>query len=180
MIYAFIGNDYLKRGNGKTLAMTYYLYQAHKEGIRVITNYQTSFSEMLPIMEITKRIMEDDLRNIAIGITEVQIVLNSLGTKGDIVKFVARMVSQTRKREVDIFYDTQRYMDVHIRLREQTDYVYKPFKAHFTGEVCNIDRCKKPHLIYLMCEQPLILKPVKVLRASAVGKLYDSNEIIME
>lgn len=180
MIIGFIGNDILLRGNGKTLAMTYFLYRDHIDGRKVITNYHTSFSEKSQIMAITDRVLTTDLKDVSIGITEVQTVFNSIGTRQQVIKFVDRMVSQTRKRGVDIYWDSQRWMNVHIRLRDQTDIVIQPVKTHTDKSICNKDRCEKEHYIWVICTQPKVNKPLKVLRASSVGRLYDSNEIILE
>lgn len=180
MITAFIGNDYLLRGNGKTLSMVYYLYQDYKRGRRVITNFYTTFSEQKPLLDITTGVLDTDLQDVSLGFTEIQTVLNSLGTKSNIITFIDEMVSQTRKRNVSIMWDTQRWMNVHIRLREQTDIVIKPFKTHTDKAVCYKDSCNEKHYIFVMSEVPKRYSPLVVLDAEKVGALFDSNQIIRE
>ena len=51
MFMAFVGliddenSDLCIRGNGKTCAMTYYLYWYHTKGKEIWTNYFTTFSD---------------------------------------------------------------------------------------------------------------------------------------
>ena len=190
MIYGFFGSipgcphqrgKQALRGNGKTLSMTVLAYQSYlSESKDAISNYQTEFSRTVPTEEIGELIIAEDIRNSVIMITEMQLYLNSLGVNTKrLHKFIGEVVAQSRKRDVDIFYDSQRYTDIHPRLRVQTDRAFLPRKFHFDNTPCSLDRCKKSHMIKLFQHDPFERDPILTLRADVAGQLYDSNEIII-
>ena len=164
--------------------MTFILFNDFLHGRKIITNYYTDFSELLSVQEMVEIILNNDMHNISLGIDEIQLLLNSAGTKGDILKFIMKMVSQTRKRSVDIHFTIQRKMDLLRTFRIQTDVLFEPYKMHVNNdgelELCAYDRCEKEHLIYLQCMQPYIDKPILCFPAALIGNLYDSNEFINE
>lgn len=180
------------RGNGKTLTATYYAYRDYQQGRKVLTNYQTSFSKMMSTKQMVDYIFESELRNVTVVIDEIQVILNSIGTKGTVLKFVEQLLNQSRKRNVDIWYTTQRYLNVHVRLRQQTDVLLEPYKLDVipipgtkkykidTSHICTIDSCDKHHLIVVKSKVPFVVKPITMLKAWKVGNLYDTNEIISE
>ena len=169
-------------GNGKTMTMTYYLAGDKDDGRHVITNYYTSFSEQMTVKEMVDYIMETDMKNISLGIDEMQLIFNSLGTKAAKAKLITTMITQTRKRKVDIYFTTQRWKLINKTLRDLTAYVLLPYKIHGdTGEKCDLDSCEHPnHEIVVMSVDPLIPWPRTIIRADRVGKFYNSDEIIKE
>ena len=190
MIYGFFGSipgcphqrgKQALRGNGNTLSMTVIGYQSYlSENKDAISNYQTAFSRLVPTEEIGEIIISEDIRDSVIMITEMQLYLNSLGVNTRrLHKFIGEVVAQSRKRDVDIFYDSQRYTDIHPRLRVQTDRAFLPRKFHLDGSSCGLDRCKKEHIIKLYQHDPFERYPILTLRADVAGQLYDSNEIII-
>lgn len=190
MIYGFFGSipgcphqrgKQALRGNGKTLSMTVLGYQSYlSEDKDAISNYQTEFSRTVPTEEIGELIIAEDIRDSVIMITEMQLYLNSLGVNTKrLHKFIGEVVAQSRKRDVDIFYDSQRYTDIHPRLRVQTDRAFLPRKFHLNGSACSLDRCKKSHIIKLFQHDPFERDPILTLRADVAGQLYDSNEIVI-
>jgi hypothetical protein len=180
------------RGNGKTLTATYYAYRDYQQGRKVLTNYKTLFSEIMTTKDMVNYIFESELRNVTVVIDEIQVILNSIGTKGTVLKFVEQLLNQSRKRNVDIWYTTQRYLNVHVRLRQQTDVLLEPYKLDVipipgtkkykidTSHICTIDSCDKHHLIVVKSKVPFVVKPISMLKAWKVGNLYDTNEIINE
>lgn len=194
MLYAFVGTfddsyRYGLRGNGKTLSMTYYLYQDYLNGKNIFTNYKTTFSEVMTTQEIIEFILSlDDLTNISIAIDEIQKIMNSIGTSAKDVKFIENFISQSRKRKTDIYYATQRFKNVHNRIRVQTDTILQPVKRHYTkinnqiylGEICVLDNCDMQHIIEVRCEFPHLLKPINYLLCDKVGCLYNTDEIVKE
>ena len=169
-------------GNGKTMTMTYYLAADKDDKRQVITNYYTRFSELMTVKEMVDYIMETDLKNISLGIDEMQLIFNSLGRKRTKTELITTMITQTRKRKVDIYFTTQRWMLIDKILRDMTAYVIVPYKIHpDTGEECFLDSCEYPHHeIIVQCMIPFKEIPLRILRASEVGKLYNSDEIIKE
>lgn len=188
MIYGFFGSipgcphdrgTHAIRGNGKTLSLTFVGYLDSLNGRKVISNYSTTFSELVPTDKIADMVINENIKNTTILISEMQLYLNSLGVNTKILKqFIGSVVGQSRKRNTDIHYDTQRYTDVHPRIRVQTDRAFLPRKFHSDGVPCNIDHCKKEHYIYLYQHDPFMVEPVIVLRASKFGGLYNSDEIV--
>lgn len=188
MIYGFFGSipgcphnrgNHALRGNGKTLSLTFVGFLDHKNGRKIIANYRTSFGEYVDIEKIAEMVLEEDIRDTTILLTELQVYLNSLGVNSTLLKeFIGSVVGQSRKRNVDIHYDTQRYGDIHPRMRVQTDRAFLPRKYHLDEEPCQKDHCKKEHLIYVYQHDPYKAEPVFKLRASAFKDLYDTNEIM--
>jgi hypothetical protein len=188
MIYGFFGSipgcphnrgNHALRGNGKTLCLTFVGYVDSLRGRRVISNYKTSFSEYVPVEEIARMVVEDNIRDTTILITEMQVYLNSLGVNSnDLKEFIGSVIGQSRKRNTDIHYDTQRYGDIHPRLRVQTDRAFLPRKFHVDGEPCHRDRCKESHVIYLFQHDPYLHEEVIRLKAEAFADLYNTDEII--
>lgn len=187
MIYGFFGSipgcphnrgNHALRGNGKTLSLTFVGYLDYKNGRKIIANYRTSFGEFVSIDRIAEMVLEEDIRDTTILLTELQVYLNSLGINSEQLKeFIGSVVGQSRKRNVDIHYDTQRYADIHPRMRVQTDRAFLPRKYHLDSQPCQKDRCQKEHLIYVYQHDPFKSEPVFRLRASAFADLYNTNEI---
>lgn len=194
MIYAIVGGlseaEIGIRGNGKTATMTYFLFKAYLNKFQVLTNYHLNFSDpkgrkrtlkpplYLNAEEIKDKVLNDDLENITIGIDEIQLFLNSLGEKKEIVKsFTNELMAQTRKRKVDAYWTTQIYYDVQKRARAQTDMILQPVKRHLNKDICVKDTCDKKHIIEIWSIYPKKMLLQKI-RAEVIGTFYDQNEII--
>ena len=183
MIYGYFGtvddlHEGSLRGNGKTNTMTFFLFLDYLNGRKIITNYYTDFSEMMTVQEMVELILNGDLSDISLGIDEIQLLLNSAGTKGSITKFIMKMVSQTRKRRTDIHYTIQRKMDLLRTFRIQTDSLLVPYKTHMEDGkeiICINDRCEEEHTIYVESIIPYRKKPIAIFPASLIGQLYNSN-----
>lgn len=188
MIYGFFGSipgcphqrgHHALRGNGKTLCLTFVGYLDHLSGRDVISNYKTSFSEFVSTERIAEMVIYEDIRDTTILVSELQLYMNSLGVNTkELRSFVGSVIGQSRKRNTDIHYDTQRYTDVHPRIRVQTDRAFLPRKFHGDGKPCQLDRCEKKHFIYLYQHDPYMEHPIVKLQADQFGGLYDTNEIV--
>jgi len=186
MIIAFIGtlddeSETPISGTGKTCSMTGYLYQDYLAGKTIYTNYHTDFSEnIMGFQTMINKLKGIHSPNVILGISEMQSVLNSLGSTQQQVLFIDAFASQLRKIDVDIYYDTQRMMNIHKRLRVHTDVILIPYKTHFDDKPCYFNRCQKPHKIYVYSQKPFKEKPIICFDATQVGKLYDTLEIIYD
>jgi hypothetical protein len=168
-------------GNGKTMAMTWFGYEDYLEGRKVLSNYKTSFTEMATVENMVEMFNTTDLQDITFLIDEIHVVFDSLGHKQNKTRLITNMITQTRKRNVDLYFTTQRWKNVHTRLRSMTAYVLQPIKVHpESGRVCNQDSCKAEHEIIITCVLPRKPWPLKILNCEAVGGLYNSNQIITE
>jgi hypothetical protein len=187
MIYAFCASIFRdefvpKRGTGKTLSLTYYLYKKHLAGKRVITNYFTPFSEMMNITDIILGILEGSITNAEIGLTEFQHVLDNLGHKQLKKRLWRLVVSQSRKLGLNFYLDMQILRQVDNDARDHVDYILIPRKYHVDGSYCRKDDCNNPkHRIIIYTNiHPYGEIPIKRLNAEVVGKLYDTNKITID
>jgi len=186
MIVAFIGtlddeSDTPISGTGKTCSMTGYGYLDYMEGNKIYSNYHTDFSEKV----IGFQAMINELQgvfspNTKLLVSEMQNVLNSIGSTQQQVLFIDSFASQLRKIDVDLYYDTQRLMNIHKRLRVHTDVILIPYKTHMDNKACYFNRCKKPHKIFVYSHKPFKEKPVMCFDAVEVGKMYKTYEIIYD
>jgi len=214
-----------KKGNGKTLVLTYYGYREFKEqGRKVYSNFHTTFSIYKPAQEIMDdlgRILDMagkygaygtitdiingfdrifahypltqveqtelyELRSLfheyfgaLVLLTEFQKFFNSLGTSTKTIKWVEGILTQLRKLEIDLMWDSQRPISAGNRSREYTETYLVPQKFHADDLTpCDKDICPREHLIYVFSDVPFREKELCVLIAREVGKLYETNEII--
>lgn len=198
MITAFVGtiSDELNtviRGNGKTASMTGIAYLSYLEGQKIYSNYYTTFSEeVIGLQAMIDQIKDESIKlkegeiteskfkNSMLLVSEMQKVLNSIGSTTKEIIFIDNFCSEIRKHDLDLCYDTQRFNNVQKRLRVHTETILQPFKYHMDNQPCNFDRCKKAHKIFLYSFKPYIPKVRKIFDATKVGQLYDSNEIIYD
>lgn len=186
MIHAFIGSISVNefgciRGNGKTCSMTGYLLNAKAHGALIYTNYFTDFSDKIDSCQNIIEFLQCEMpNNVVCGFTEFHNVINSLGSNAKQVGFINKFASQIRKLDVEALYDTQRFQDIHIRMRNHTDYIYVPEKRHFDLKICNNDRCKKPHKIYVYRYFPYFKYWLRCYDATIIGKHYDTKQIVFD
>jgi len=186
MIVAFIGtmDDESMTpisGTGKTCGMTGYGYMDYLEGNKIYSNYFTNFSEeVLGFQAMINKLKGVPSPNTKLLVSEMQNVLNSIGSTQQQVLFIDSFASQMRKIDVDLYYDTQRFMNIHKRLRVHTDVILIPYKAHMDNQACYFNRCQKPHKIYIYSQKPYKPKPIMCFDATEVGKMYNTFEIIYD
>lgn len=186
LIVAFVGtvddeSETPISGNGKTCSMTGIAYLDSLKGKTIWSNYQTTFSDrVIGMQKMIDEIGGTPHPDLILCISEMQLVLNSIGSSYDQILFIDMFASQLRKLEVDLYYDTQRFNNIHKRLRIHTDVRFIPFKTHMDNSSCKFNRCMKPHKIYLYSDKPFFPKPKICFDASKVGKLYNTKEIVMD
>ena len=187
MIVCFAGtifeeSDLPISGNGKTCSMVGVSYMDHIIKNKTIwSNFKTDFSEnVMYLQEMIDIIGDEPHENLILTISEMQKILNSIGAKGKQVLFIEKFVSQIRKQRIDLYYDTQRFRNIHLRLRTFTDVIYIPQKKHFDNSICLNNLCKAPHKIELYAYKPSRMKPVATFNAAKVGQHYDTNEVIYD
>lgn len=182
------------RGSGKTATAVHYaIMNMIEKGHTIIANIHL---ENLPdgkffymqSQDIVKKIVNEELSNVTVIIDEIHIILNSMGEDKDKVMFFLKLFYQARKLNVDIFYTVIRFMDLHIRIREQTEVQLLPQKYHFKiyddgiqiDELCPVDSCKSPHLIKVFCIKPFFVEPLVILNPLQIGKYYNTLEFVRE
>lgn len=179
------------RGNGKNITAVYLAYKDYLDyGRKIYTNFQTNFSENYTMNELIELFKDKKLRNSLIIIDEAQIYLNNSGVKVAVLReLIQRFLAQSRKEDIDIIVISQRFSQLHRQLREHIDVILIPIKYHITesGKItspCRIDNCKKEHaiLVYSANANNFLYQDKKlvVLNPEEIGKLYDSNEIVLD
>jgi len=177
--------DLCIRGNGKTCTLTYYLYRYFLQNKKIWTNYETTFSdEVIGFQEMINRLKDMQKKqqkiNIILGVTEMQDLINSIGSDKSQTLFVDSFANQMRKLNTDCLYDTQVFKSIQIKLRRHTEHIRIPFKLHLNEQQCNFDRCQEQHLIDIYSYKPFTKTPIKRIKAYEVGKLYNSMEVVID
>lgn len=116
-------------------------------------------------------------------LTEFQKYFNSLGTSTKTIKWIEGILTQLRKLEIDLMWDSQRPISAGNRSREYTETYLVPQKFHLDdGTPCDQDICDsgpdREHYIKVFSDVPFRESPLCELRCSDVGKYYETNEII--
>lgn len=198
MIVAYIGD----RGSGKSLAMTIKLYNDfYKKDRMIYSNYGLRFPNEDKITALDKQFFEDfkksdfQIFNCAVAIDEAHVFIDSRRSMSPRNIMFSKFITQSRKREVDLYYTTQdvnveRFMSsgqVEMRLRKLTDEVIFCKTLTIFG-----DKSKKPetnyeHFIDVKKDKMYslqftyrggLLKKKSCILANKYMKLYDSNEIV--
>lgn len=112
MIIAYVG----LLGKGKTLGMTAYGKQAFDEGKKILSNYKLSFGELVNPLEL----VGFEIERAELLLDEGYVLFDSRENP-KAKKYLTYFAKQSRKREVNICYTTQRLMDVDVRLRQITE-----------------------------------------------------------
>jgi len=160
VITAFIG----LLGVGKTLGMTAYAKQLNSLGRKVLSNYKVSFGELVNPIEL----VGFEIENVVLLLDEAYTLLDSRQNT-QAKKYLTYFLKQTRKRTVDVFYTSQRFMDIDIRLRQITDRIIVCVKYEGRG------------FIYIELQGGTVSgqKWLNMEQAKKIFPLYDTNEVIM-
>ena len=114
-------------GSGKTLLMIFLLYLEKKAGKYVVTNMSSvDFQdEVLDFNAFLQDVQENaSLNNIALGLDEIHILLDSRSSMSKSSKIASYFILQTRKRNVNLYCTSQHIGQVDLRLRNMLDRVY--------------------------------------------------------
>lgn len=179
-------------GTGKTLSMTGFGYLDSLNGKEVWSNYQTTFSdEIIGFQAMINKIRNErkpltsyheilERPGLVVMVTEMQEILNSCGSENNKILFVDSFAHQLRKYGVDMYYDTQRFKNIHIRLRTHTDTILLPYKRHYDKQPCFSTQCLKPHLIDVYSLKPDREKPIIRFKAPLVGNKYNTYQVVYD
>lgn len=108
------------RGAGKTCFMTYQLFKDYQRGRPIISNYHLEFGHnKLSFSEIAE--LPESLNNSTIGLDEIHIGVDSRASMSSINRQITKLATQLRKRNIILYYTTQRFNLIDKRLRQQTD-----------------------------------------------------------
>jgi hypothetical protein len=179
-------------GTGKTLSMSGFGYLDSMSGKEIWSNYYTDYSdEIIGFQAMINKIHKErkplesyhdvlERPGLVLLITEMQEILNSCGSENNKVLFVDSFAHQLRKYGVDLYYDTQRFMNIHIRLRSHTDTILLPYKRHMNLKPCFSTQCLAPHLIDVYSLKPNRDDPIIRFIANRVGKKYNTYQVVKD
>lgn len=172
------------RGNGKTLSAVFFAKNEYDKGREIYTNFYTSFSKMYKMNDLIEMFSNGNLSNVVIVIDECQVYLNNSGVSVKTRKaLITNFIAQTRKTNVDVILTTQRFMQLHKELREQCDVILLASKYHYNDRgittACTVDNCTRDHVVRLFNMNTSKYLPY-VLDCKRIGKLYNSNEIVLD
>lgn len=160
MIIGFVG----LLGKGKTLGMTAYAYGEKQKGRQILANYKVTFGELVDPNEL----IGFEIENKLLLLDEASTLLDSReNTKAK--RLLTYFLKQTRKRDVDVLYNSQRLMDIDVKLRQITDQIYICTKYEGKGFAYNI------------IEGGVLVgsKWLSMESAQEIFPLYNTKEVIM-
>lgn len=110
-------------GSGKTLSLTYFAYRNWIKGRKIFSNYHLEFDH-----ESIKTV--DDIENIRAGfcaLDELWLWIDSRLSMTKKNRFLSLVLIKSRKRDFDIGYTTQHWMQIDCRVRNVTDFLVFSF-----------------------------------------------------
>lgn len=169
-IIAVLGN----RGDGKTLTLTTLGKQYESQGINVFANYKLIDTNYKQITFEKIAEFPSWLKDGVILMDEAHIGLDSYAFFNKRVKDITKFVTQLRKRRLVLYYTTQVFKTVALRLRQQTDYIVDCRKTDIEGIV---------ELFVFDYREPDGLGGFELINRFKLDgrdyfKYYDTNEII--
>ena len=173
MINAIVGG----LGSGKTLLMIYLLFLEKQSGKIVMTNMTSvSFQDKPLYFEELLQDVQDNhaLNDIALGLDEVHIFLDSRSAMSKSSKVASYFILQTRKRNVNLYITSQHIGQVDLRLRNMLDRVY-------ICENLKDEEGNKTDLFRYIVLDYTETTPAKhsfLLDGRKIYELYDTSEII--
>lgn len=141
-------------GNHKTYSMTLALYMDALKGRDIYANYKLFGIPYQPVQNIQQLIkaMEDADKGLSVGLDELHAFFDAYDrpSKKDGTKDLKKMIRETRKRSVNLYYTAQSFFDIHLSVRRVTHKVYVTEKYDYfyssDGKInlvaCEDDDCR--------------------------------------
>jgi hypothetical protein len=159
-------------GGGKTLTMTFFLYQ---EGMVYGRNVFANYKLFFPFKWLKAKEMVDlnkNLVNSAIGVDELEVIADSRRSGSPQNVAMSYFVLQSRHRSVNFYYTTQFLHQVDKRIRDNTDVKVIVENLEYEG--------KPNQFRVIMIDHHKVKRKIKVftLNGFTLYDLYDTNYII--
>jgi hypothetical protein len=155
-----------------------------KRGYRVLANIDTSFTEKTSTAEVYEIFKDTNATGLSILLDEIQKDLNSAAGYTStklLVEFCNIASAQTRKRDINLYWTTQRAYDVPLKLRgAQTDILLQPVKVHSDMSRCTRANCDRKHYIAVYAREPMRHKPIVILDCAKFTGLYNTNQVLTD
>jgi len=176
MIVGLIG----ERGSGKTLTMAKIVKEMLKKGRTVYTNFHINKKAIDEKYHNNIKLLDNQffkdfktfkLYKCCLFLDEVYIYLDSRMSSTKRNRIWSYFINQTRKRDVDLYYTTQFFRQVEIRLRMNTEVFIFPTKVTIEGKIVIINK---------ICKFTDRLKQIATERflGEKYFDIYDTDEII--
>lgn len=156
--------------------MTRYLKQDHEKGMNVYANYGLKFShEKLDVKKLLDSSI--DLQNVSVGIDEMTVFADCRRSMKNLM--ITYFVLQTRKRNVNLYYTTQDFDMVDLRLNNHTHIKIICEKIDETDDPDAPLTDYRRYTIFDIRNRRNI-KPISfILNIQPFYRMYDTNEIIL-
>lgn len=160
-LIGFIGD----LGSGKTLSLTYFAYRSYLKGRKIFSNYESLVFADKIIRSI------DDLENMRSGfasLDELWLWIDSRLSMTLKNRVGSMILIKSRKRDLDVGFTTQHWMQIDNRIRNVTDFLVMPELSENETQ-CRIKILSYPYLT--------TVKTI-VFRTEPFMKMYDHTEEI--
>lgn len=111
-------------GSGKTIMVVRYLVKDFNNGIPIYTNFKMEKIDWnkLDVLEILKMDKEKiNIQNLSLAIDEITVFMDCRTSLKKMNRLISYFILQTRKRNVTLYYTTQDFNMVDLRLTNHTD-----------------------------------------------------------
>jgi len=163
-------------GAGKTALMTSFLHEDMRKGFDVRANYGLNFKHKpFNVLELLEN--KPNLKDISIGIDEITVFMDCRRSTSKMNTLISYFILQSRKRNVTLYYTTQDFNMVDLRLVNHTHIQINCNKI-FSENGEEINDIRK--IVVIDCRNPHDIKS-NVLYAdiSSIYNFYDTDEIIL-
>jgi hypothetical protein len=169
LIVGFIG----RMGSGKTLSMVKYAHYYYKRGYKVYSNVKLNFPYETYNLEtlLDYANSEESLLNSVILCDEMHIFLDSRNSGSKRSRILSYFLLQTRKKDVKLFFTTQRFHQVDKRLRDNAEVIINCSSKFIKGKHFVVNS------LMLMLEFTVKVKRF-VFRAESTYPLYNTYEVV--
>ena len=154
-------------GEGKTLALTYFILRNYWKGRKIYSNYHLN---KIPYIYVSN---PEDIENMNEGFfagDEIWTWADSRLSGSHKNKFITSVLSKSRKRGINITYTCQYFKSVDIRMRTVTDFIAIP-SLNASESICRVSVYSVPDYT---------LQQVFKFRTAPVFPLYDTKEEVKE
>lgn len=162
-------------GAGKTALMSILLKTDFERGFQVLANYWLNFKHKeLDILNLLDK--KANLKDVSIGIDEITVFMDCRTSGSKLNRIISYFILQSRKRNVTLYYTTQDFNMVDLRLIKHT-HIQVFCNNLFDENGQQLDAIKK----YVVLDLRNPRNPVTnsfYLDISPIFSFYDTDEVI--
>lgn len=156
-----------KLGEGKTLALTYFILRNYWKGRKIYSNYHLV---KIPYTYVSTPDEIEDMHEGFFAGDELWQWADSRMSGSHKNKFITAILGKSRKRGINITYTAQYFKSIDIRIRTVTDFIAIP-SLNASESICRVS-------VYSMPE--MSLQQVFKFRTAPIFPLYDTKEEVKQ